>query len=103
MSSQGDPLGMDILAIDDMEPTCRLVWGFANLQAASMRRLSSKGGCLISIGGDPDYGLDLPGEANDEGSAAQLAGINSLAAHELEKDPRFHTAETQIVLTAEDS
>ena len=101
MSSQGDLLGVDIYAVDDMEPTCRLVWGKANLEAALLRRLQSREGCLVSIGGDPDYGYDVPGEMNDDGDPGTLAGINAQAQNEIEKDPRVQSASTQIVSTVE--
>jgi hypothetical protein len=93
-----DPLGVDLAVTDDIDPTFRLCHGAENLSNALCRRLSSPSGCLESIGDDPDYGYDLPGQLNSEETrSSDLARISGAVKAEMLKDPRVQDVQPQII------
>jgi len=93
-----DPLGIDILAGPDLDPTFRLCHGTENIQNALMRRLSTPAGALEELGDDPEYGYDVPGQLNNDFSGvAGLAGISSQAQAEVNKDPRVQAARATVI------
>lgn len=98
MPVASDPLGIDISAGPDLDPTFRLCRGTENMQNALMRRLSTPAGALEELGDDPEYGYDVPGQLNNDFSGiAGLAGISSQAQAEVNKDPRVQTARGTVV------
>ena len=101
MSNAADPLGVDILAVTDIDPHFTLVWGQQNLQAALLRRISSPAGCMVAIGGDSDYGYDLPGQLNNDVSQSEMAGITAQVQREIDKDPRVQSNVPSLVLTGD--
>jgi hypothetical protein len=92
-----DPLGIDLSVTTDMDPHFRLCHGNENLSNALARRLSTASGALESIGDDPDYGYDLPGQLNSETTGpGDLAAINAAVRAELLKDPRVQDVRPQL-------
>jgi len=101
MSTTGDPLGIDLAAALDLDPTFRLCSGQENLANACIRRLNSEEGCLAEIGGDPEYGYDVRARLNSESSDPHALGaINAAVRNELLKDPRILDAAPQVVAVA---
>ena len=101
MSTTSDPLGIDIVAALDLDPTFRLCHGEENLANACIRRLNSEEGCLAEIGGDPEYGYDIRAQLNNESTDPHALGsINAAARSELLKDPRILDAAPQVVAVA---
>jgi hypothetical protein len=93
-----DPLGVDLAVSDDLDPHFRLCHGNENLSLALCRRLSSPSGCLESIGDDPNYGYDLPGQLNtEETDPKDLSIINGSARAEMLKDPRVQDVSPQTI------
>lgn len=98
MPVASDPLGIDIVAGPDLDPTFRLCYGTENMQNALLRRLSTPAGALEELGDDPEYGYDVPGQLNNDFSGvAGLAGISSMAQAEVNKDPRVQAARSTVI------
>ena len=98
MTITSDPLGVDIVATLDLDPTFRLCRGQENLGNACIRRLNSEEGCLAEIGGDPEYGYDVRAQLNNESTDPHALGsINARVRAELLKDPRIQDAAPQTI------
>jgi hypothetical protein len=97
-----DPLGIDIACTTDLDPHFRLCYGAENLANALTRRLNCTPGAMDSIGDDPNYGYDLPGQLNSE-SADQgaLGAVNASCQSEILKDPRVQLVEPQLIAVAD--
>lgn len=93
--ASGDPLGVDIAALDDLDPTFSLVSGRANLVRALARRLTTPRGSLQS---DPDYGLDLRTLVGGAFSADDLRRLEAEVGAELRRDPRVVDATVRLSL-----
>jgi len=101
MTTTSDPLGVDIVATLDLDPTFRLCFGQENLANACIRRLNSEDGCLAEIGGDPEYGYDIRAQLNNESTDPHALGsINAQVRAELLKDPRIQDAAPQAIAVA---
>jgi hypothetical protein len=98
MAVTSDPLGIDLAVTDDIDPHFRLCHGNENLSNALLRRVTSAPGSLETIGDDPDYGYDLPGQLNTETTTpADLAAINGAVKFEILKDPRVQDVSPQAI------
>ena len=102
MAGTSDPLGIDLAVTDDLDPHFRLCHGNENLSNALLRRITTTAGALESIGDDPDYGYDLPGQLNSEVTTpGALAAINGAARAEMLKDPRVQDVSPQAIAVPE--
>ena len=85
----GSRLGVDILALDDLDPSFALVSGEPMLARAIARRLTTPRGGLFY---DPDYGYDVRALLLDGLTPAKLASARASIAAEVEKDERVASA-----------
>ena len=53
MTTTSDPLGIDVAATLDLDPTLRLCFGQENLANACLRRLNSVEGCCLNQSARP--------------------------------------------------
>jgi|WetSurMetagenome_2_1015567.scaffolds.fasta_scaffold207578_2 hypothetical protein len=99
MATIGDPLGCDIYCTTGFPLVMRLCWGEENLQAASLRRLSSDDGCLESIGDDPSYGYNVGKQLNKSfDRPGDMAAVGARSMAELEKDERIVRVRARVIV-----
>jgi hypothetical protein len=97
-----DPLGIDIEATTDIDPSFRLARGTRNLGNALLRRLNADAGSLASIGDDPDYGYNLADAVMSERSLqADLADLNAKVGEQLSLDERVQAIDARVLAALE--
>jgi hypothetical protein len=97
-----DPLGIDIDCVTDLDPWFRLCRGSRNLGNALLRRLNADPGCMDSVGDDPNYGYNLPGQLLSEvSSQGELASINAAIQAQMALDERVQSVDVRLVASVE--
>lgn len=93
----GAELGVDLVALPDLDPAFPLQAGFANLGEALARRLMTPRGGLEY---DLDYGTDIRGRLNDSLTNDELADLQGSVEAEVLKDPRVLDVDVRATFIA---
>lgn len=93
-------LGTDIRAVDDLDPTMRLVSDREQLAQAIARRLGTKRGELAHIGDSSDYGYDLKEMINDDTGPRATFEVEANVEREVLKDERVFSAKATATLAS---
>jgi phage baseplate assembly protein W len=91
-----DAYGLDISAVEDLDPMAREVEGEDALAEAIARRLTTPRGSLGDD--DPDYGLDVADFLHRAMTAAEIASIPGLVRGELLKDERIADVNARMLV-----
>lgn len=91
-----DPLGVDLMAGDDLDANHRLVSGTQLLALDLYRRITTPRGRLID---DADYGIDVRSMLQKPMTVAEEATVPSRIRAEIVKDERVAAADVTVTRT----
>mgnify|MGYP006921332426 CR=1 FL=1 len=93
-------LGVDVNAVDDLDPLFTPVSGRLAHAQAIARRLGTQRGTLAHIGESSDYGYDLRELLNEDTGARATFEIASNVEREALKDERTQSARAIVTLVS---